>query len=370
MVKTVSKSVGAVLAGLLIVGGVLLIGESPPPAATAANDAATRDKIVRYVRAKFGVPEGVVLTAEPLQPASYPAFLQTTITSDDGKQKHPNNAFITKDHRYLILGNLYLVTANPRDEIVQRVREQFKIPASTSVTATPFSASPYPNLLTTTVTVDDGKRKVTQSFYLTRDNRCLVLGNIFNLGVDPRREVLRTLKTENEPSQGPVSAPVTIVEFGDLQCPMCARLHDFLESNLLPKYAGKVRIVYKEFPLASIHDWTLTASVASECAYQINPGTYVPLRSMIYKNQSSTNATNVRDLMLSYGEQVGLDRLRLAACIDSKATLPHVEADFKEGQAVGVSSTPTCFVNGKIVVGFPSPDAYYKLVDETLRAAK
>jgi protein-disulfide isomerase len=174
----------------------------------------------------------------------------------------------------------------------------------------------------------------------------------------------------NEPSQGSVSAPVTIVEFGDLQCPMCARLHDFLESDLLPKYGDKVRIVYKEFPLVMIHDWTLTASVACQCAYQINPGAYVPLRSMIYKNQASINAMNVRDLMLSYGEQAGLDRLRFAACIDSKATLPHVEADFKEGQAVGVSSTPTCFVNGKMVVGFTSPDAYYKMVDETLRAAK
>jgi protein-disulfide isomerase len=369
-VKNVSKLVVAILAGLLLVGGALLIGDSPRPAAPATSDAATLGKIVRYVRAKFGVPEAVKLTADPLQPAVYSAFLQTTITSDDGQKKHPNNAFITKDHRYLILGQLYLVTADPMDEIVQRVREQFKVPASSSVTAAPFTASPYPNLLATNVTVDDGKHKAMQSFYLTKDRRCLVVGSIFNLGVDPRREVLQTLKTQDEPSQGAAGAPVTIVEFGDLQCPMCARLHDFLERDLLPKYKDKVRIVYKEFPLASIHDWTLTASVACECAYQISPRAYVPLRSMIYKNQPSINAANVRDLMLSYGEQVGLDRLRFAACIDSKATLQHVEADFKEGRAVGVSSTPTCFVNGKMVVGFTSPDAFYRMVDETLRAAK
>ncbi len=368
--KSTSKLVVAVVAGLLLVGGALLVGGSPRSATPAPNDAATRGKIVRYVRAKFGVPDTVKLTADPLQPAVYSAFLQTTITSDDGKKKHPNNAFVTKDHRYLILGQLYLVTANPEDEIVQHVREQFKVPASTTVTATPFTASPYPNLLTSKVTVDDGKQKANQNFYLTKDRRCLVVGSIFDLGVDPRREVLETLTTKDEPSQGAASAPVTIVEFGDLQCPMCARLHDFLEKDLLPKYGNKVRIVYKEFPLASIHDWTLTASVACECAYQISPRTYVPLRSMIYKNQPGINAANVRDLMLSYGEQVGLDRLRFAACIDSKATLPHVEADFKEGRAVGVSSTPTCFVNGKMVVGFTSPDSFYRMVDETLRAAK
>ena len=58
------------------------------------------------------------------------------------------------------------------------------------------------------------------------------------------------------------------------------------------------------------------------------------------------------------------------ACIDSKATLPHVEADFKEGKALGINATPTCFVNGRMVVGFTSPETYYKMVDETLRAAK
>jgi len=367
---SISKSVGAILVGLLLLGGSLLIGESTRPAVPAASDTAVQDKILRYVRARFGVAEGVKLTADPLRPASYPAFLQTTITSDDGKQKRPTNAFITRDRRYLILGNLYQVTGDPKDEVVQRVREQFKLPSSTSVTATPFRPSLYPNLLATTITVDDGKNKEVQNFYLTKDNRCLVVGAVFNLGLDPRREALQALKTVNEPSQGSVSAPVTIVEFGDLQCPMCARLHDFLESDLLPKYGDKVRIVYKEYPLVMIHDWTLTASVACQCAYQINPGAYVPLRSMIYKNQGSINAMNVRDLMLSYGEQAGLDRLRFAACIDSKATLPHVEADFKEGQAVGVSSTPTCFVNGKMVVGFSSPDAFYKMVDETLRAAR
>ena len=368
--KSTSKFVVAVVAGLLFVGGALLIGDSPRPAAPAPNDAATRGKIVRYVRAKFGVPDRIKLTADPLQPAVYSAFLQTTIISDDGKNKHPNNAFVTKDHRYLILGQLYLVKGNPEDEVVQHVREQFKVPDSSTVTATPFTASPYPNLLTSKVTVEKGGQKATQDFYLTKDRRCLVLGTIFNLGVDPRQEVLRTLKTANEPSQGAANAPVTIVEFSDLQCPMCARLHDFLETDLLPKYPNKVRIVYKEFPLVSIHDWTLTAAVACECAYRVKPGADIPLRSMIYKNQRSITSANVRDLMLSYGEQVGLDRLRFAACIDSKATLPHVEADFKEGKALGINATPTCFVNGRMVVGFTSPETYYKMVDETLRAAK
>ncbi|MBZ5516196.1 MAG: DsbA family protein [Acidobacteriia bacterium] len=368
--KGLSKSADLVLGFFLLIGGARLIADSTRPTTTPPKAGVLQNKILRFVRARFGVPENVKLTVDAPRPANHPAFLQMTITADDGKQKRPNSVLITKDYHYLILGSTYPVTGDPRSEVTQRVREQFKFPASTVVTATDFHPSPYPNLLATTITVDDGKHTQTQNFYLTKDQRCLVLGSIYDLGLDPRREALRIIRTDGQPGQGSVSAPVTIVEFADLECPMCARLHDFLESDLLPKYGDKVRIVYKEFPLLSIHEWTLTASLACQCAYQMNPGSYVPLRSMIFKNQAGINGVNARDLMLSYGEQVGLDRLRLAACIDSKAPLPRIEADVKEGQALGISSTPTCFVNGKMVVGFPSPEAYYQAVNESLRAAK
>jgi protein-disulfide isomerase len=188
--------------------------------------------------------------------------------------------------------------------------------------------------------------------------------------VDPRQHALRTINTANQPSLGSAAAAITIVEYSDLQCPMCSRMHDFLENDVLKKYAGKVQVVFKEFPIPSIHDWTLTASVANQCVYQISPPMYVPYRSLIYKNQASINATNVRDLMISYGEQLGVDRLRLAACIDSKASLARVEANFREGQSVGVQSVPTTFVNGKMIIGMPTIDVFYKTLDEALRAAK
>lgn len=360
----------AVVFGLSLAGGAWLLAPASRPESGPTSDAAIREKVLAYVRAKFGVPASVKLTADPLRPSIYPGFLETTITADDGKQKHLNSAFVMKDSRYLILGNLYLVVANPASEIVQRVREQFKIPLTSGVTATPLRNSPYPGLLTTAVTVDDGKQKQTQDFYVTSDNRCLVVGSVFDLGLDPRREALGVITTANQASHGPATAPVTVVEFSDLQCPMCARVHDFLEKELLPKYGDKVRVVYKEFPLASIHDWSLTGSIANQCAYQMNPASYVPYRSLIFQNQSAFNATNARELLLDYGEQVGLDRLRLAACIDSKASLPRVEENFREGQVVGVSRTPTSFVNGTMVVGLESAEAFYKVVDEALRVAK
>jgi protein-disulfide isomerase len=360
----------AVSVGLLLaLGSVWLIGNEGGAATTATSEAATRRKIIRYVRARFGVPDSVKLTADRLRPFTCPQFLQTVITADDSKQKHTNPAFVTKDGRYLILGNLFMSGTDPKNEIVQHVREMFRIPAASNVTAGPSRTSPYPNLLAVTVTVDDGKQKQNQDFYVTQDNRCLVVGSVFNLALDPKREALRNITTTDQPSQGPARAPVTVVEFSDLECPACARVHEFLEKELVPKYGDKVRVVYKEFPLPGIHDWAVMGSIANQCAYQINPSAYVPYRSLIFKNQRILNGANARTLLLDYGEQVGVDRLRLAACIDSKASLSRVEEGVREGNLVGVSRTPTSFVNGKMVVGLESPEAFFRVVDEALRAA-
>lgn len=357
-------------AGLLVLAGSTAWLAGSPRADTAAgSDTATREKIVRFVRARFGVPDSTKLTADPLAPSPHPDFMTTTITSDDGKQKRTNPALVSKDRRFLILGSIYAVGSDAQAEMIKRVREQFKLPATTNVTTGQPRPSSFPGLLATTVTVEEGKEKQTQDFYLTKDNRFFVLGKVFNLGVDVKKEALTTITTVNQPSHGPMNAPVTLVEFGDLQCPTCARLHEFLENTLLPKYKNQVRVVYKEYPLSTIHDWTLTASLANQCAYQMNPQTYVPLRSMIFKNQLSLTAANVRDQVISYGEQVGLDRLRLAACIDSKASLPRIEANFREGQTLGVQSTPTSFINGKMIVGLPEGDLI-KAVDDALRATK
>jgi len=153
-----------------------------------------------------------------------------------------------------------------------------------------------------------------------------------------------------------------------LQCPSCARMHEFLEKQLLPKYGDKVRIVFKEFPLP-MHDWSSTAAIANECAYQISPSTFFEFRTKIFASQNAINVTNMRDQMLSLGEQAGVDRVKLAACIDSKASQPRVEKGLREGQLLGVSSTPTFFVNGKILAGQASPEAFFKTVDEALAAS-
>jgi len=357
--------------GFLLVAGVFITGGVAKSRARVSSDAAFDDKVAAYVREKYGIPSNVKLTLDhPFEPSNFPGFLTSTLISDDGKDSKKTKVFLTNDRHYLILGELFPVGSDPKREIAERLRAQYKIPETTTLTVGPFHKSPYPNLLATTVTAETGKTSQNQDFYVTTDNHTLVLGNVLNLGVDLRRTALKTIVTTNQPSQGPARAPVIIVEYADLECPMCGRLHQFFETELLPKYPDKVRIIFKEFPLTAIHDWSLTAAIANECVYQIKPEAFAPYRTLIFQNQATTNATNVRDLLLGYADQVGVDRVTLAGCLDAKASLPLVEAGLREGKALDIQSTPTCFLNGRTVVGFSSADAYYQAVDEALKKPK
>jgi protein-disulfide isomerase len=354
---------------LLLVAGVLIARGVAKVKANAPDDAALDEKVVSYLRERYGIPDTVKVTATPFQASNFPGFLTSTITTDDGKQAKDTSVFLTNDRRYLIVGHLFALGTDPKGEIVQHVREQFKVPEAASLSVGPFHNSSFPNFWATTVAADNGKQKQSQDFYITRDNRVLVLGNILNLGLDLRREALRTIVTTSQPTQGPAHAPVTIVEYADLQCPSCARLHEFLEKELLPKYGNKVRVIFKEFPLP-MHDWSETAAIANQCVYEIKPEAYAPYRTLIFQNQSTTNAANLRDTLLGYAGQVGVDQVRLAGCLDSKASLPRVEEGRNEAKRLEISSTPTCFINGRMLLGYPSAEAYYSAVDAALKEAK
>ncbi len=253
-----------------------------------------------------------------------------------------------------------------RDKILTYVRKRFSIPDSVKMTMTDLRDSAFPDFQETTVTLDDGKNKQSQPLFVSKNMRYIVEGAIFNLGGDSPQEIERIISLKDQPSQGPADAPVTLVEYSDLECPVCAQMQQELESEAVPKYGNKLRIVFKEFPLVTIHDWALTGAIAAQCVYQIDPSKYVDFRSDIFKNQGSITGDRARDMLLHYGAEVGVDNDKLAACIDSRQTLPRVEANMHEGEALGVGQTPTSYINGKMLVGAPPSAEIFKAIDEAL----
>jgi protein-disulfide isomerase len=108
--------------------------------------------------------------------------------------------------------------------------------------------------------------------------------------------------------------------------------------------------------------------LANECVYQIKPSAFPAYRTLIFANQNVINTSNVRELLLGLGDDAGVDRTKLAACMDSKATLSRVEAGHQEGEDLGIHRTPTSFVNGRIVIGLPPEATWDKIIGEALLA--
>ena len=352
---------------LLLIGGNVLRGETGGPQdarARADTGLASPGKIIQYARDRFQWPESVKVTADPLSSSQFPGFLVTTVTTDDGKEKRANSVFISTDGRCFVAGNVFALSEGSTDELIRCLRQVTKLPPQIELKVGSFNKTPYPQLLKSVLTASDGKNTQAVDVFITKDRRTGILGIVLPF----REDFVRSLiKTKDVPSQGPSNAPVTIVEYADLQCPTCARLHEFLEKQLLPKYGNKVRVIFKEFLIPG-HDWSPSAAVANECVYQINPSLFPAYRTLIFANQIAINPSNLRERLLSFGDEAGVDVSKLAACIDSKASLSRVEASRQEGHDLEVHGTPTSFVNGRIVIGLPSEATWEKIVNEVLLA--
>ena len=368
----------AILLTLALVNAISAYGQASPSqtppakkpvAAGPALTEAKRDSILKYVRDRFGVPDTVKLTFGEVRSSDVaPDFNDATVLVDDGKSQHPQEMLISKDGHYLVVtGAIMELHQGTEAEMEQRITEVFKTPATLKVTVGGFKPSPAPDFKQGTLTMDNGKTKQDRVILLGRDGKHLVVSELFNLGVDPKQQALRIISLKDEPSEGPASAPVTLVEYADLQCPTCARMHDFLQTKILPRYGDKVRIVFKEFPLVAIHDWSFTAAIADRCAYQMNPSAYVAIRTSIFRNQQLINITNLRETLLSYGEEAGVDRVHLAGCLDAKSSRPSIQRDMDEAKRINVTQTPTVFINGRMMMGLPSEDAYYQAIDAALK---
>jgi protein-disulfide isomerase len=364
------------LATLLILalwGGWPWVATRAEPAAqgTVINDA-TRDKIITYIRERFGVPGTTKLSLGP--PHASPLALdfdEALVMVDDGKKQGFQPVWISKDFHYLVVlpaNGVIELRTNSTLEMEQRIREASKTPPEVKLSLGRFKPSPVPDFEEGILTYGEGAGRQDRVVLLTRDGKHLVLSDLFNLTVDLKQQALRNISLQNEPSQGPANAPVTIVEYADLECPTCARIQEFFETQVVPRYGNKVRIIFKEYPLP-FHDWSLTAAIACQCAYEMNPSAYVPLRTAIFRNQQIINITNVRETVLSYGEQAGVDRVKLAGCLDAKSTYPRIQRDVAEAKRIEVNQTPTVFINGRMLIGLPSEDAYFQAIDEALRAS-
>jgi len=165
----------------------------------------------------------------------------------------------------------------------------------------------------------------------------------------------------NAPAQGPASAKVVVIEFGDFECPYCGA-EEPIVARMLSDYAGQIRFVFKEFPLTAIHPY---AELASEAALAANAqGRFWPFHDMLYANQSALGRADLD----GYASALALDLTMFDAALDKGSFKGAVAADLAQGKSVGVNETPTFFVNGIAVLGAVPYATLQGVIDEQLAA--
>lgn len=145
--------------------------------------------------------------------------------------------------------------------------------------------------------------------------------------------------------KGPPNAPVMLEEFGDFQCPPCAALHSELK-KIEAAYGTQVSLVFRHFPLIQLHKHALAAARASEAAAR--QGRFWEMHNQLYINQAKwSGAADVRPIFADYARSLGLDVERFVRDMEDNETVTRVLADRRRGEALGVTGTPTMFLNNR-----------------------
>jgi protein-disulfide isomerase len=229
------------------------------------------------------------------------------------------------------------------------LRNLYALGPNVQLTVSVPKESEVPGLLETTVDLKDGENSQSAKFYLSKDGKHLVRGEVSDLSKDPLAEARARIQMKDAPSLGDPKAPVTLVEFSDFQCPVCRSLHDVLRA-MLPNFP-QVRVVFKDFPLESQHPWARTAALAGRCAYQQDPKAFWKVYDAIYDQQEVISAENAWSKMADFAAASGLNPDAFKACMASPEAAAAVDASRANGQQLEVNSTPTIFVNGRRLVG-------------------
>lgn len=145
---------------------------------------------------------------------------------------------------------------------------------------------------------------------------------------------------QNDHALGPSDAPVTLVEYGDFQCPHCRAAHFYLK-NVLATMGDDLRFVFRHMPLAQIHPMAQPAAEAAEAAGA--QGKFWPMHDLIYENQDLLSPA----LLARLGQRLGLDMQRFIDDVQSRRFLPKVKEDFMSAVRSGAAGTPSFFINGE-----------------------
>jgi protein-disulfide isomerase len=177
-----------------------------------------------------------------------------------------------------------------------------------------------------------------------------------SLPVPERPRIL--VSADDDPFIGPEDAPITIIQFAEFQCSYCGRAKEVVD-QVMEKYEGKIKMVYRDFPL-SFHDRAIPAAVAANCARE--QGQYWPMFDAIMSNQRALTDAD----LTGHATKLGLELDKWNTCRKDPAQAAEVQADFEDGSKAGVQGTPAFFINGIFLNGAVPLEQFTAIIDAEL----
>jgi protein-disulfide isomerase len=254
------------------------------------------------------------------------------------------------------------------------VRSQYNLPPSVTVTIGARKPSQIPGYEALPVTLSRGAKAEAIDFLISTDGKTLARLEKFDLVNDP----IFSIDVAGRPIRGNPAAKVTVINFDDLECPYCARLHQELFPATLEHYKDKVRFIYKDNPLPpDMHPWAMHAAVDANCLADQSGDVYWTYVDYLHSHGQEVNGEN-RDLSKSFAaldriarQEAVLSKLdgpKLDACL-AKQDETAVRASSKEALSLGIEAAPFVFVNGERFDGALPQEQVWMVIDRALLAA-
>jgi protein-disulfide isomerase len=268
------------------------------------------------------------------------------------------------------------VELNLSTRIERQVRATYSLPSEVKITVGEKKPSEFPNYDAVTVTIDGNGKKQDYDFLISKDTKTLVRLVKMNLSKDPYAEVMKKIDTTGRPVRGNKDAKVVAVNFDDFQCPFCSKMHQTLFPTLLKEYGDRVAFIYKDFPLTEIHPWATHAAVNANCLAAQNTDAYWEFADYMHANQRNINGERGTDAQFSLidkaaemqGQKHSLDITKLQACMKAQ-NQDAIKSSQQEGETLGITATPTMFVNGQEIDGALPIEQIRAVFDSALKEA-
>jgi len=263
-------------------------------------------------------------------------------------------------------------------KIERQVRSFYNIPPDVKIAMSPLSPSAdWPGYDTVTVTMDSGDGKpVDYKFVISKDQNTMLRIVKFDLTKDPFAQVMSKIDKTGRPTRGAKAAKVVVVNYDDFECPFCSRMHEALFPQILKEYGDRGTFIYKDYPLAEIHPWAIHAAVNANCLAAQNGDAYWDFADYIHANQKEVSGEStpgarlaaLDKLTLLQGQKHNVDVVKLQSCVKAQDE-SGVKRSMKEADDLGVTATPTMFINGEKIDGAVPMSELRAALDRALRDA-